>query len=272
MTIDQVDQVTFEEDWRAWRDGRDKALGDPHGFLAVTAIHWLDGAPARFDDVPGAWATGGHGVSVDLAEGESLVVDGATVKGHYDFGVIAERASITATFGDAVVEVAKRGGRDIVRPRHPSHDLVQRYAGTPTYGPDPQWVVSGRFEPFDPPRAVSVNAAIAGLEHVYDAPGRIAFELRGQTHYLTAFSTETPGSLFLLFKDATSGVTTYAASRTLSVTAPDEEGRVVLDFNRAANLPCAYTDHATCPLAPRENTLPVAVEAGEQTPYERHGV
>ena len=44
---------------------------------------------------------------------------------------------------------------------------------------------------------------------------------------------------------------------------------VTLDFNRAVNLPCAYTDFATCPLPPAGNRLPVAVEAGEQTPYER---
>ena len=44
---------------------------------------------------------------------------------------------------------------------------------------------------------------------------------------------------------------------------------MVLDFNRAVNLPCAYTDLATCPLPPAENRLTVAIEAGEQIPYER---
>ena len=44
---------------------------------------------------------------------------------------------------------------------------------------------------------------------------------------------------------------------------------MVLDFNRAVNLPCAYTDLATCPLPPAENQLPVAIEAGEKIPYER---
>jgi uncharacterized protein (DUF1684 family) len=43
------------------------------------------------------------------------------------------------------------------------------------------------------------------------------------------------------------------------------------DFNRAVNLPCAYTDLATCPLPPSGNRLPAAVEAGEKIPYERGG-
>jgi uncharacterized protein (DUF1684 family) len=55
----------------------------------------------------------------------------------------------------------------------------------------------------------------------------------------------------------------------LAVDAPDADGRVTLDLNRATNLPCAYTDFATCPLPPAENRLPVAIEAGEKTPLER---
>ena len=70
----------------------------------------------------------------------------------------------------------------------------------------------------------------------------------------------------MLFTDATSGVTTYAANRSLTTAAPDADGGVLLDFNRATNLPCAYTDLATCPLPPAENRLPVAIQAGEQTP------
>ncbi|GDY55356.1 hypothetical protein SVIO_059790 [Streptomyces violaceusniger] len=89
-----------------------------------------------------------------------------------------------------------------------------------------------------------------GLEHVYDAPGQVEFELDGETFRLTAFNGKRPGSLMVLLTDATSGVTTYAANRSLQIDAPDEAGRVTLDFNRATNLPCAYTDLATCPCHP----------------------
>ena len=97
-------------------------------------------------------------------------------------------------------------------------------------------------------------------------PGEVEFEAGGQTLRLTAFNGQTPGSLFILFTDTTSGVTTYPANRSLPVPAPDGDGRVTLDFNRAVNLPCAYTEFATCPLPPAGNRLPVAVEAGEKSP------
>ncbi|MBP8535268.1 DUF1684 domain-containing protein, partial [Streptomyces sp. MK37H] len=116
-----------------------------------------------------------------------------------------------------------------------------------------------------------VGAVAEGLEHVYDAPGQVEFELDGETFRLTAFNGKRPGALMVLLTDATSGVTTYAANRSLQIDAPDGAGRVTLDFNRATNLPCAYTDLATCPLPPTENRLPVAIEAGEKIPLERGG-
>ena len=69
-------------------------------------------------------------------------------------------------------------------------------------------------------------------------------------------------------QECTSGFTTYPASRAPQVEAPAAGGTVTLDFNRAVNLPCAYTEFATCPLPPAENRLPIAVEAGEKIPPE----
>jgi uncharacterized protein (DUF1684 family) len=131
--------------------------------------------------------------------------------------------------------------------------------------------VTGRYAAFDEPQPTTVGAAVEGLEHVYDAPGRVEFELDGRTLALTAFPGHAPGSLLVLFTDTTSGVTTYAANRALALDPPAADGTVVLDFNRAVNLPCAYTDLATCPLPPAENRLPVPIEAGEKIPRERSG-
>jgi uncharacterized protein len=269
MTIGHVDQAAFAREWGEWHDEHEKALSNPHGFLAVTGLHWLTSEPTRFDDAPGEWSTSDDGVRVVLADNESLIVEGVSVNGVHDFGVIDETKSAMAAFDDVVVEVAKRGGRDVIRPRHPDHELVRNYRGTPTFSPRLTWRVPGRFVAFDSPRSVTVDSAVEGLQQVYEAPGYVEFELLGNAHRLTVFSEEGNDNFDVLFRDATSGVTTYGATRALTIDPPDPEGRVIIDFNRATNLPCAYTDFATCPLPPAENHLTIAVEAGEKIPYER---
>jgi uncharacterized protein (DUF1684 family) len=269
MTVQHTQQTTFTQRWQQWHAEHERLLADPHGFLAITSLNWLDAEPTRFDDAPGTWSSTDQGVTVQLAEGEQLTIDGTVVRGSYSFGVIGERDSIFAGFGDAVVEVAKRCGYDIVRPRHPGHPLRADFAGVPAYDPDPRWVTTGRYILFESPRDVTVGAAVEGLQHVYASPGQLEFALDGATFRLTAFNGKQPGSLMALFTDATSGVSTYAANRALHVGAPDSQGQVTIDFNRAVNLPCAYTDLATCPLPPAENRLPIAIEAGEKIPFER---
>jgi uncharacterized protein (DUF1684 family) len=264
VTITETD--TFAADWVQWHEQHETARADPHGFLAITGLYWLTGEPQRLAGAPGEWWTGPAGPVVRLAEGEELVVDGTPVHGEHAFGVIPERGGIDAVAGDVVIEVARRGGSDVVRPRSPQSEVLRDYPGTPAYAPDPRWTVTGRFVPFDEPRPTTVGAVVEGLQHVYDAPGRIEFTLDGQQLSLTAFNGATPDSLFVLFTDETSGVTTYAANRSLKVDAPAADGTVLVDFNRATNLPCAYTEFATCPLPPAENHLPIAVEAGEQKP------
>jgi uncharacterized protein (DUF1684 family) len=60
----------------------------------------------------------------------------------------------------------------------------------------------------------------------------------------------------------TTGKETYPAGRFLYTALP-KNGEVVLDFNKAENPPCAFTDFATCPLPPKQNRLETRIEAGE---------
>ena len=258
----------FAADWDAWHKQHEDRLAAPDGFLAITSINWLTQTPTRFPDAPGEWVSDDSGITVDLAPGEELTLDGTRITGRHHFGQIPERGGLFPSDAVGVYEVAKRGGNSILRPRHPDAPLRAGFRGAPAYAPDPAWVIRGRYRPFDEPRNVTVGSVVEGLQHVYAAPGVVEFEVGGQPLALTAFNGSAPGRLHILFTDATSGVTTYAANRSLQVPAPDPDGTVILDFNRATNLPCAYTEFATCPLPPAENRLPVAVEAGEQIPYK----
>jgi uncharacterized protein (DUF1684 family) len=266
---DERDAAGFAADWRSWHQHRLQLLSAPNGFLAVTALHRVTGEATRFEGLPGQWWVHDDWLYVGLAQGETLLFNGTTVTGVQRLGSIAEHEGFDVGHGETVLEAAKRGGRYILRPRHPQNPLLQDFKGVPTYAPDARWRVRGTFRRFAEPRPTRVGAAVEGIEHVYQAPGEVVFELDGTTHVLTAFNGHADGSLNVLFTDATSGKTTYAANRSLHVEAPGPDGSVVLDFNRAVNLPCAFTDLATCPLPPAENRLKVAIEAGEKIPYER---
>lgn len=266
---EKTDAEGFAAEWRSWHQQRLQGLSAPHGFLAVTDLHWVTEDPASFDGIPGQWWVTNDWLYVDLRGDESLLLNGTEITGIQKLGSIAERDGFDLGHGETIIEAAKRGGKYILRPRHPQNPLLQDFNGVPAYAPDLQWRIAATYRRFETPRETTVGAAVEGIEHVYEAPGEVVFELDGETHALTAFNGHAEGTLNILFTDATSGKTTYAANRSLAVAAPGEDGIVVLDFNRAVNLPCAFTDLATCPLPPAENRLAVAIEAGEQTPFER---
>lgn len=127
--------------------------------------------------------------------------------------------------------------------------------------------VQARLELFPEPRAVQVPNAL-GYSEESQAFGRLAFDVDGQTHYLTP--TGPLNDLSLIFGDLTNGKETYGAGRFLNVPALDPQGgdgqEVVLDFNQAYNPPCAFTAFATCGRPIKENRLAVRIEAGEQAP------
>jgi uncharacterized protein len=262
---EEPDARDFIAQWDGWHRAHEKQRARPLGFLAISGLHWLDVEPQRFDDVPGEWSGDDEGVRVSLGDDDELVVDDERISGDYNFGVVGEHG-VRARFGDAVMEVARRDGHYMIRPRHRDHVTRTGYKGTPTYPPDINWVVQGTFIPYDPPRSVIVGASVEGLEHVYESPGEVDFEVARRHHRLIAFNDEAPDELFIVFTDMTAGIETYAACRFLSAAAPSAGGHVVLDFNRSTNPPCAYTDFATCPLPPPTNHLPLRVTAGEMAP------
>ena len=94
------------------------------------------------------------------------------------------------------------------------------------------------------------------------SPGRAEFTIDGRKLSLEPVE-EDADTLFFIFKDTTAGPETYGAGRFLYTPRP-HDGKVVLDFNKAENPPCAFTPYATCPLPPPQNKLAIPIRAGEK--------
>jgi uncharacterized protein len=246
-------EVTFEAAWSRWHGERERSYADPLGWVSLTGLYWLTDQFEAVADLPGRWRADADAVYVQGIDGTERLepVEGAA-------GSLVEA-------GDRRIEVIRRTGSVALRVHDPKSPHLETYTGIPAYAPSERWRVTGTFTPYAEPRTVTTGAVVEGLEHHLRAVGFIDFELAGTAAQLVAFGDASAG-LRVLFTDATSGVTTYPGARVLSIDAPDADGTVTLDFNRASNLPCALTDYATCPVAPAENRLSIAVEAGEKNP------
>jgi uncharacterized protein len=244
---------TFETDWNEWHAERERSYADPLGWISLTGLYWITEEFEAVADLPGRWRADSEAVCVQGIDGTDRLepVEGAP-------GLLVQA-------GDRRIEVIRRTGSVALRVHDPRSPHLKAYNGIPAYAPSERWRVVGSFTPYDEPRIVTTGAVVEGLEHHLRAVGVIDFKLAGTMSQLFVFGDISTG-LQVLFTDDTSGVTTYPGARVLSIDPPAANGTVTLDFNRAANLPCAFTDYATCPVAPTENRLAVAVEAGEKNP------
>lgn len=254
----------FVDAWHRWHTAREIELATPLGWLSINRLEWLDTEHARFDGLPGLWWFDGSTAHLRPGDAETFAAR--------DFELQPNGPGEVIEVDGVHIEVARRGDGYVIRVHDADAPAVRDFHGVPAYTPDTAWVVEARFEPYGKPRPVTVGAVAEGLAHVYVSPGELVFDWDGNQRRLVAFNGK-QGGLSVLFTDATSGFTTYAANRSLSVDATDDVllngGRVALDFNRAVNLPCAFIDFATCPLPPAGNHLDFDVTAGEKTPYER---
>ena len=157
--------------------------------------------------------------------------------------------------------VIKRSDKYGIRVKDPESEARRNFHGLEYFPVNEEfhitakWVAESRDLPI-------LN--MLGQTEPQPSPGYAVFRIRGQEYKLRPYIEE-PGAkqLFYVFRDQTAGKETYGAGRFFYTDFP-QDGKVVLDFNKAYNPPCAFTPYATCPLPPTENRLPLRIEAGEK--------
>jgi uncharacterized protein len=149
------------------------------------------------------------------------------------------------------------------------HELRPKFEGLAYFPPDPKYRVHAKLvkDP-TPPRVVLATSK--GVPREMIRYGVLEFGIEGKKQRLEAYkSVPQPGhhhedeSLYVPFRDATSGKETYGAARYLDIEQRPSDDYVI-DFNRAYSPYCAYSDDYVCPFPPRENWLSVPIRAGEK--------
>jgi uncharacterized protein (DUF1684 family) len=194
-----------------------------------------------------------------------------TVAGHY------ARVREAAQSNPAAAADEFRTARDALFAHHPDSPIPPgrraTWQGAGWYPYRPAWRVLARFEPAATVAMFDIALAGDGVARV-GRVGTLHFRCSGASGDISLalyWFHGYGGGLWLPFADLTTGNTTYGGGRYLidTIKGADLGGsaeRFVLDFNFAYNPSCAYDDRWSCPLAPSENRLPFAVEAGERLP------
>ena len=273
---------TFLKALEQWRRTRDSNLRRGNGWLTLVGLDWLSEGENTFGSDPAnvvplpkgkAPAKAGlfvldHGaVKVKVASGGGVTLNGKPVSEQV-LKSDAEGDPDILILGDLSFYVIKRGDRFGIRVKDSQSPVRLNFKGIASYPADPAYQVVADFIPYVTPKDVRIPTVL-GTDDIMQAPGYVRFKLLGKALTLEPVIEDPKApELFFIFRDKTTGKTTYPAGRFLYAAMP-KDGKVVLDFNRSYNPPCAFTPFATCPLPPPQNRLPIAVKAGEKT-YGHH--
>jgi uncharacterized protein len=266
--------ASYRDEILKYRAEREAELRADDGWLTVTGLFWLK--PGR--NVAGS----AEGSDIRLPKkaparlGVFELKDGkvtftADASAHVTSGgkhlgaepIAAPRGDKEAlAAGDLRLFVIQREDRFAIRMRDLKSTMRRQFTGLRYFPVRTAYRVRAKFVPYDSPHTIAIPNVL-GQAPKMESPGYVTFTLNGKSLRLEpVYETEERQDLFFIFKDLSSRDSTYPAGRFLHTDLP-KDGFVTIDFNKAYNPPCAFTDFATCPLPPKQNQLPIRIEAGE---------
>ena len=256
----------------AWRADREKNLKADDGWLTVAGLVFLKEGDNSFGSSPlndivmrtgpmhaGVLTLQDGAITVRAPEGETLSVDGHNVAAARLWPHEGNDRP-TISLGSLSLFCHQSGDRLAIRIRDVESEIRRSFAELRWYPVDESFRVRARFIPHDEPRTVELSNNLGDVLTLRTS-GFVALTVAGKELRMTAIDYD--DRLWFIFRDLTSGSETYPAARFLYADVPSADGWTIIDFNRAYNPPCAFNPYTTCPLPPRENRLPVRIEAGE---------
>lgn len=162
--------------------------------------------------------------------------------------------------------IIKRGSKYGVRLRDMESEALKNFSHIERFPVDEKWKITAIYEAPQKAKTIPINDII-GLTTETPFGGTLHFNIDGKKFQLDA--TLEGDELFIVFADETSGIETYGGGRFLYAVKPPVGDTVILDFNKAYNPPCSFTNFATCPLPPVQNKLALTISAGEKA-YGHH--
>jgi len=273
--LTQQEVEAHQQEIAAWHAERIANLKAANGWLNLVGLHWLEPGMNTFgsdssnalvfpqgkiESHSGYFLVKDNTVTLVVNKGVLATVDKDTIDSRLIFHPDSTRAP-QVQVGDLRWNIIKRDTKLGVRLRDNNAEALKTFTTIERYPVASEYRIEATLEQEDSSRTIDITNVL-GQTTPQHSPGTLVFKLNGTTYRLDALAEG--DELFIIFADATSGIETYGAGRYMYAKKPIGNEKVILDFNKAYNPPCVFTPHATCPLPPRQNVLPVAIKAGEK--------
>ncbi len=266
-------ETSYQTEVEQWRRQREQELKADNGWLTVAGLFWLkegvntagsDAAsvvvlprgPAKF----GEFDFQRGQIIFRPASGLAVNVNGKPAPAASKLKPDTEGNPDQVQLDGLTIFVIHRGDRYAIRLKDVASKFRKQFTGLHWFPVRQDYCVTAKFVAYDKPKLIAIPNVLGETSQM-PSPGHVLFTLNGQSLRLDPVVEE--DHLFFIFRDETSGKGTYPPGRFLDAGLA-KDGKVLLDFNKAYNPPCAFTPYATCPLPPKQNRLPVRIEAGEQ--------
>ncbi len=275
--LDDPFLTPHEVDVLEWRQRRHERLSEPYGWLSLVGLEFLADGEYRVgsgDDNeiivtagPRHWGSlqvVGDQAWFATAAGANVRVDGRLVDEAELYTADDDRPATLIESGSVQMQLLRRGDGLALRVRDSASPVLTGFTGLGYFPVDTGWRIEARWIEHPAERTLLIANVLGELINEPN-PGLAEFERDGRSFGLEA--VDAGDQLWFIFADRTSGRETYGLGRFLYAAKPQPGAdTVILDFNKAYNPPCAFTEFTTCPLPPPENRLDIRVEAGELTP------
>ncbi len=265
----------YHKEIKDWQQKRLEGLKAKDGWLSLVGLFWLKEGDNTFGSDPandfvvdevkappfiGTFTLGNGRTRFKTREGVTVLQGNVPIKEIMVEDDSSQKPTVLET-GSLSWFIISRGERLGVRVRDANSPHLNQLKSIETFPVDPAWRLDAVLERYEKPRKIMTPTVIGTISEM-PTPGPLVFKIKGKVFRLMPIGGE--DDLFVIFADKTNTQETYGGGRFLYVGKADEQGRTVIDFNKAFNPPCAFSAYATCPLPPRENYLPIRVTAGEK--------
>lgn len=279
---DSKTSQSYRAQIEAWHKKRVERLSKKDSWLSLAGLFWLKSGENTFGsgkknglvfpqgkapEYLGKIILTPNKIQAVLAADAAVFNDGQRVR-ELELKSDAQGKPTILRYASLSWYVIKRGSNYLVRLKDAENPALKNFTGIETYPIDRRWRVKAQFIPYNTPQKIMI-ANVLGQLSAENSPGKLVFKINGQAFSLDPLAEEKDDTFFVIFSDETSGRETYGAGRFLEVERPDKERFTYIDFNKAYNPPCAFSDFATCPLPPKQNHLLVKISAGEKE-YGHH--